>query len=150
MGARPDFFARRDGSAVITVGLCQADLRYSKTDLTALERTLVPAEKEWVRTAIDLSKQGISVIWADTARYDFRVLPRFDLVFIDGCHTYQGVKNDTEKALECLRDNGMLIWHDFHPIEKSLWPGVRDYLNELASQLTLIHLFPTSLAMLET
>ena len=33
----------------------------------------------------------------------------FDLIFIDGGHTYQVVKNDTEKALQMINKNGLIF-----------------------------------------
>ncbi|MEO6883196.1 MAG: class I SAM-dependent methyltransferase [Bacteroidia bacterium] len=39
---------------------------------------------------------------------------KFDLIFIDGDHHYESVKNDTEKAFEVLKDNNsMIVWHDY-------------------------------------
>jgi predicted O-methyltransferase YrrM len=35
-----------------------------------------------------------------------------DLVFVDGYHSYEYVKNDTEKGLEMLRPGGVIAWHD--------------------------------------
>lgn len=51
----------------------------------------------------------------DTALLNWKSLDGpFDLVFIDGCHDYRYVKNDTEKALTVLREGGILIWHDYN------------------------------------
>jgi predicted O-methyltransferase YrrM/SAM-dependent methyltransferase len=35
-----------------------------------------------------------------------------DLCFIDAGHSYECVKNDTEKALSVLKDDGVVLWHD--------------------------------------
>jgi predicted O-methyltransferase YrrM len=35
-----------------------------------------------------------------------------DLVFVDGAHSYEYVKNDTEKGWRMLRSGGVLAWHD--------------------------------------
>jgi hypothetical protein len=47
--------------------------------------------------------------------YDFKKLNRkFDLIFIDGDHSYNGVKNDTKIAFELLRDEqAIIVWHDY-------------------------------------
>ncbi len=37
----------------------------------------------------------------------------FDLIFIDGCHHYIYVKKDSENALRYLKDDGIIIWHDY-------------------------------------
>jgi predicted O-methyltransferase YrrM len=46
--------------------------------------------------------------------FDFASLEgKFDLIFIDGDHTYEGVRNDTRKAFPLLRDeNSVIVWHD--------------------------------------
>ncbi len=52
------------------------------------------------------------------------------LVFIDGDHSYTGVKVDTEKALDYFRasgKSGMIVWHDCCETHPS-WVGVLDYL----------------------
>jgi predicted O-methyltransferase YrrM len=55
-----------------------------------------------------------------------------DLCFIDGGHSYECVKNDTEKALQVLRKGGVILWHD------ASWKydgyGVYRYLIELRSK----------------
>ena len=39
---------------------------------------------------------------------------KYDLIFIDGGHTYTCIKNDTdEKSLEMIKENGLILWHDF-------------------------------------
>jgi predicted O-methyltransferase YrrM len=36
-----------------------------------------------------------------------------DFIYIDGDHSYAGVKNDTEKALQMLKPGGTVMWHDY-------------------------------------
>ena len=50
----------------------------------------------------------------------------FDLIFIDGDHSRQGVAQDTELARAILADGGTICWHDANPKEKYL--GVRQFL----------------------
>lgn len=38
---------------------------------------------------------------------------QMDLVFIDADHTYEFVRNDTEKALRMLKPGGCILWHDY-------------------------------------
>jgi len=39
---------------------------------------------------------------------------KFDLVFVDGDHSYEGVKIDTKNAFSLLRDDSsILVWHDY-------------------------------------
>ena len=48
-------------------------------------------------------------------------------MFIDGSHTYEYVKNDTEKCLRIAGDGATLVWHDCDRTH----PGVVRYLCEL-------------------
>ena len=48
----------------------------------------------------------------DTARFAAEF---FDSILIDGGHTSDVVKNDTEKALPLLRPGELMMWHDFCP-----------------------------------
>lgn len=57
---------------------------------------------------------NIKHIEANSQTFDFNKLnEKFDVIFIDGDHTYAGVKSDTMKAFPLLRDeNSVIIWHD--------------------------------------
>jgi hypothetical protein len=73
-------------------------------------------------------------------------------VFIDGDHSYDGVKADTELALKshCDEPRHMtIVWHDFYPGEWNGWCGVPKYLNQLAKNMTIGAVEWTSLAFAE-
>jgi len=53
---------------------------------------------------------------------------RFDAIFIDGDHSYDGLKGDLNNALPLLNDNGYIIFHD---INSSECPGVVKIWNEI-------------------
>ena len=40
---------------------------------------------------------------------------KFDIVFIDGLHTYEQVKKDILNSLKCLKENGIILVHDCMP-----------------------------------
>ena len=52
----------------------------------------------------------------------------FDLVFIDGDHSRDGVRKDTEFAKKILHKDGIICWHDANPKRKYL--DVRLFLEE--------------------
>jgi predicted O-methyltransferase YrrM len=58
---------------------------------------------------------------------------RIDLALIDGGHSYELVRNDTEKCLPHLAAGGMMVWDDYR------WnlPGVSRYLRELQRKMPL-------------
>lgn len=81
--------------------------------------------------ASEVSKK-ITQLFADSANLELNSAlngRKLDLALIDGCHSYEYTKNDTEKALEQLKTGGVLVWHDF---AKSRWTGVTDYITEFA------------------
>ncbi len=90
---------------------------------------------------------SIRQIYADTLVSDFSSYlldnKDFDFVFIDAGHSYECVKNDTEKSLKVLSKRGVIIWHDYTPN----CVGVLNYLNELSKKMKLIHIENTSLVI---
>ena len=70
-------------------------------------------------------------------------IERFDLIFVDGNHTYSYVRSDTEKVLRLLRAGGIILWH--HDRGPRTVKGTWRYLDELAPELPLVHIADTSL-----
>jgi tRNA A58 N-methylase Trm61 len=55
----------------------------------------------------------VTFLRSDSASFDETAyLGTIDLVFVDGAHSYEYVKNDTEKGWRMLRSGGVLAWHD--------------------------------------
>src|SRR5688572_2826087 len=56
----------------------------------------------------------IDCLYGDSARFDYAPWHgSVDLFFIDGAHSYEYVRNDTQHALDCVRPGGVIAWHDF-------------------------------------
>ena len=60
---------------------------------------------------------------ADALRDRFGV---FDMVFIDGDHCVNGVRQDTELTRTIIAENGVICWHDANPKDK--YKDVQKYL----------------------
>lgn len=64
-----------------------------------------------------LSKKNHKILHlqGNTKHYDFAKLNRkFDLIFIDGDHSYEMVVNDTKKVFKHLVHNkSIVVWHDY-------------------------------------
>jgi hypothetical protein len=67
--------------------------------------------------SIQLFSKGlnnITHIEADSQTFDFDSLgSKFDVIFVDGDHTYEGVRSDVANAFKLLKDsNSVLVCHD--------------------------------------
>lgn len=60
---------------------------------------------------------------------------RMDLVFIDGDHSREGVRQDTELARAILAPGGSIAWHDANP--KKRYIGSRLFLEQDMPELAL-------------
>jgi len=57
---------------------------------------------------------SIQQVFGDSATFDFAPYAgRMDVVFIDGAHSGEYVRNDTEQALQMIKpEGGLIVWHD--------------------------------------
>lgn len=86
----------------------------------------------------------IRQIFSDSKAFDETPLAgTVDLVFIDGAHTRTYVESDTAKAMAMIGDRGVILWHDYKPEA----PDVFGYLNDLAGELSLVHIKDTDIVM---
>ncbi len=65
--------------------------------------------------------ENVVQLSGNSMTFDFEgINKKFDLIFIDGDHHYDMVKNDTEKVLKHLaHEESIIVWHDYghHPEE---------------------------------
>ena len=94
------------------------------------------------------SEKKIKVIFQDSKKLDISNFKNsFDLIFIDGGHTYSCVKNDTEKSFEMIKNNGLIFWHDYNPRKKSASDVVK-YLDEISDKHDISHIKHTHMCFL--
>jgi predicted O-methyltransferase YrrM len=80
-------------------------------------------------------RDKVTFLRSDSASFDTTpYLNSMDLVFVDGAHSYEYVKNDTEKGWEMLRSGGIIAWHDCNPSH----PEVVTYLKSRNPIPTLV------------
>jgi hypothetical protein len=73
----------------------------------------------------------INRLLGDSASFDFTPYQgKVDLFFIDGAHSYEYVRNDTQKALYCTRPGSVIAWHDYG---RAGFNGVSRWLHEFAN-----------------
>lgn len=84
----------------------------------------------------------ITQLFGDSAVFDYSLYTgKMDFVLVDASHEYNYVKSDTENAFRILSKGGTIVWHDYPNS-----PGVFNYLNELAEEITIYHFKDTHLA----
>lgn len=55
--------------------------------------------------------------------------PVIDLAFIDGCHSYEGIKNDFDAVYNQLSETGIIVFHDTMSID-----GCREFVIDLRTK----------------
>jgi hypothetical protein len=92
-------------------------------------------------------EQKISVLTGDSACFDYSPWrDGVDIFFIDGSHSYEYVRSDTEHAFACCHPGSVILWHDY-----GRWGvnGVSTYLHELSQKYPQLARLPgSSLAIL--
>ncbi len=96
---------------------------------------------------------NVRVVDGDFALLNLSILQDIGFVFIDGDHTYAGVKRDTEKVLRLMegRSGGIIAWHDYASAEEEPnhpeWLRVGRYLRaELADKMDIYRVHRTTVA----
>jgi hypothetical protein len=81
-------------------------------------------------------------LWADSTKTDWQSFGGpFDLILIDGSHTYPDVKSDSANALRYVRPRGTVFWHDY-----GHYLGVSKAVDELAHDHSMAVIKGTRLA----
>jgi hypothetical protein len=64
--------------------------------------------------------------FGDTATWDFTTAGKPTFFFIDGSHTYEYCKSDSQKAYAACGGKGVFLWHDCDVVH----PGVERFVSE--------------------
>lgn len=94
---------------ITTVDICkdmELDLKFQNNEILI---------RDEVGNAITAQNVNSVIEHSDTffARY-IKAGLKFDGIFIDGDHSYEQVKRDTENALKCCSSGGVIVWHDVY------------------------------------
>ena len=88
-------------------------------------------------------QKKITQVFGDSSAIDWAKLPGpFDIVFIDGCHSYDYVAKDTQNALKYTRPGGLIIWHDYGYVK-----DVSDVVDKSAGKINVSAIAGTRLAV---
>jgi hypothetical protein len=91
------------------------------------------------------AKQRIRMVRENSLTLDARkIVDSVDFCFVDGGHTYECIKADTENALKVIAPTGTIMWDDY------AWfaPGVKKYLCEIAESRPLLRIAETQYVIL--
>jgi hypothetical protein len=88
----------------------------------------------------------------DSSTFDFSVIGSgIDFCLIDGGHSYEQVKTDTQRVLPFLADNALLLWDDYGRCDflpDYHYFGVSRFVHEIA-RFGVCVLYDTSIALLQ-
>ena len=100
---------------IYTLDLPEDHPAYSFSITKEEERIIAAEGGKGVLVPADCHRK-VAFLKCDSAEFDTTpYLNSMDLVFVDGAHSYEYVKNDTIKGLEMLRSGGVITWHDCSP-----------------------------------
>ncbi len=119
--------ARRfDSCSYFEIGTWRGESVFNIADIAKECYTLNLSEKEMLQMKVPqkyIALQGyfssglknVVHLKGNSANFNFAGLnKKFDLIFIDGSHHYDMVKNDTEKVFQHLiHDKSVVVWHDY-------------------------------------
>jgi predicted O-methyltransferase YrrM len=124
-------------------------------DLSAEQLRKYGRDANYIKAQAEFSKdlKNVSHLHGDTQVFDFRLLPKdFDVIFIDGDHHYEMVKNDTAKVVQHLyHKDCIIVWHDYaHNPEQVRFEVMAGILDGLPASLHpfLYHVENTKCAIL--
>jgi len=72
--------------------------------------------------------ENVQRIFVDSMNLNQVLSGPFDFIFIDGCHDYKYVMNDSIRGFEFIDKKGFLLWHDYRML-----PEVSKFLDELSA-----------------
>ena len=118
--------SRQDVKSYLEIGTWRGESVYNVSkyiddcttiNLSAAEMKAMGLSPEYAEQHGILSSKNPKIlhIGANTKTFDFASLnKKYDLVFIDGEHSYEMVLNDTQKVFKhLLHDNSVVVWHDY-------------------------------------
>ena len=113
---------------VYTLDLPRAELGKTQFELASGERTFVDKQESGAKFSGTSYAGKITQLYGDSATSDFDSYKgQMGLVFVDGSHTEEYVRQDSATALRLVADGGVILWHDY----QQDWPGVIRGLSDL-------------------
>lgn len=103
---------------------------------------------KYIKNADHYIKDKIELILQNSLIFDSKkrkFQKKFDFIFIDGGHEYHIVEKDTKNALQMIKEDGIILWHDY---ESKIHGDVTDFVNNLSIKNTIYHVENTMIAFM--
>ncbi|NEO71896.1 class I SAM-dependent methyltransferase [Moorena sp. SIO3H5] len=125
-----------DDAELVTINL--PDGRTPRLDSGGWNARYFPVDKTPLFFEGRPTANRIKQIKEDTANLSAKDFQnKFDLIFIDGSHSFAYVENDTKLALSVANEQAIILWHDYG--KPAHWAGVIEYLHRSSREG---HLYP--------
>jgi len=99
--------------------------------VTISDRKMIFADRRERRFLSTEAGKKVVQLHGDSATCDYSEYQgNCDVVFIDGSHSEEYIRSDTETGMRLVRKGGVIIWHDFN--DGFFWPAVSRHLNRHA------------------
>ena len=131
------------GSSTLVMALNVAE----ETEVLTLD--LEPSEMIGSAYRDTETSSNIRQLYGNSVTFDYTpFLGAVDLIYIDGDHTYNGVKSDTEKAFTLLRPGGVIVWDDYRWLDcHEECVGVTLFLNDFQNTQPVFNIAGTRFAI---
>lgn len=112
LGYTTENIAKNNPNAKIkTIDICKDfnhDTKYQNSEI--LDRS---------RSGMQIKSKNVSHELIDSDLFFEKCAETFDVILIDGDHSYDQVRKDTENAFKFIEKNGIIIWHDVYNKDNS-------------------------------
>jgi len=151
-------FGTYDGATTLLLARSVPDARIFTLDLpedqvgevdAVAEQQLAVAGGLGSKFRLEGTNGQITQLVGDSRLYDFTpYLGAVDLVLVDGGHSYECIRSDSENALRMLAPGGLVVWDDY----TDSWPAVVRAVDDVAtaSRIRVMALFPTEFAVYDS
>lgn len=120
------------GWSAITMALARKDIRIITLDnLEGIPEENFHISSFEIITNFKNNNVERQITFIKSSSQDFNINKKLDLIFIDGDHSFNGVKHDFKKFLPFVKEKGIVVFHDYRQE-----PGVTKFCNTLAYNLS--------------
>jgi predicted O-methyltransferase YrrM len=133
---------------VYTIDLPAASIADARLALDEDDKVYINKPQSGARFIGSEYARKITQFYGDTAAFDFSLwYSQTDFVFIDGSHSAQYVRSDTEVALKLIGErDGIIVWHDYSEWARGLIEVLHEYRDHHPRLHGLAYVRDTALA----